>query len=77
MHWYKTFLKRILRGVLLFLLPVTLFIVILAKVVTWLQELILPIKNQLPTGSILGIGAITLTSLCLLNIDCFYCRYAR
>ena len=66
MKWYQTIIKRILSGVIFFLLPVILLLFVLGKSFVTVQKLILPLKKYLPEDNILGIGLITLISLLLI-----------
>ncbi|HTE24617.1 hypothetical protein [Flavitalea sp.] len=63
-------MKRILSGVVLFLLPMTLLVFILGKAISFIQKLILPIKMYLPFQRVLGIGMLTFISLVLIILIC-------
>lgn len=71
MKWYQSLIKRILNGVILFLLPVMLLFFILGKAISLVQKLILPIKNYLPAERVLGVGLLTLISLVLILFLCY------
>jgi len=71
MRWYKIFVKRVVSGVILFLLPVTLLLFILSKAFTFLQKLLLPVKNYLPAERVMGFGMLTFISIILIVLICF------
>lgn len=71
MKWYSVIIKRILKGVLLFLLPVMLIIVLLKKAVTLVRGIIQPLKSYLPEDRILGIGMLTLLTLLIIIGLCY------
>jgi uncharacterized membrane protein len=72
MKWYQAVLKRILKGIILFLLPVMLLLFVMQKAIAIVQQLILPIKEYLPAERILGIGLLTLISLLLILMICYF-----
>ncbi len=72
MKWYKSILNRVFKGIILFLLPVVLLIIILEKAILIIQKLIIPIKSLLPDQRILGVGILTIISLILLSLICFF-----
>ena len=71
MKWYQSLIKRILNGIILFLLPVMLLLFILGKAISIVQKLILPIKQHLPAERVLGVGLLTLISLLLILLICY------
>src|SRR6187399_2415478 len=71
MKWYQSLIKRVLNGIILFLLPVMLLLFILGKAVSIVQKLILPIKKHLPAERVLGVGLLTLISLVLILFICY------
>ena len=71
MKWYQSLIKRVLNGIILFLLPVMLLLFILGKAISIVQKLILPIKKHLPAERVLGVGLLTLISLLLILLICY------
>ena len=71
MKWYNVITKRILNGIILFLLPLTLLLFVLGKAIAVVQKLILPIKQHLPAEHVFGIGLLFLISLILILLICF------
>jgi len=71
MKWYHTITKRILNGIILFLLPLTLLLLVLGKAVSVVQKLILPVQQYLPAEHFFGIGLRGLISLLLVLFFCF------
>ena len=71
MKWYQSLIKRVLNGIILFLLPVMLLFFILGKAISLVQKLILPIKQHLPAERVLGVGLLTLISLVLILFICY------
>ena len=71
MKWYHTITKRILNGIILFLLPLTLLLLVLGKAVSVVQKLILPVQQYLPEEHFFGIGLRSLISLLLVLFFCF------
>ena len=71
MKWYQSLIKRVLNGIILFLLPVMLLLFILGKAVSIVQGLILPIKKHLPAERVFGVGMLTLISLVLILLICY------
>jgi len=71
MKWYQSLIKRVLNGIILFLLPVFLLLFILGKAITIVQKLILPIKKYLPAERVFGVGLLTLISLVLILFICY------
>jgi uncharacterized membrane protein len=71
MKWYHLFIKRILKGIVFFLVPLIVFIFILQKAMDLLRKLILPIEEHLPVKRIMGIGMITLICIIIIALICF------
>ena len=71
MKWHQKILKRILKGVFLFLLPLMILFFVLGKAISIVQAMILPIKNNLPEERILGVGMITIISVLLILLVCY------
>jgi uncharacterized membrane protein len=71
MKWYHAFFKRIFKGIILFLLPLVLFVFVLKKAVDVVQILIAPVKKHLPAERVFGIGMITLISIILILLVCY------
>src|SRR5688572_2309347 len=71
MKWYQSLIKRVLNGIILFLLPVFLLFFILGKAITLVQKLIHPIKEHLPAERVFGVGLLTLISLVLILLICY------
>ena len=71
MKWYQSVIKRVLNGIILFLLPVFLLLFILGKAISVVQKLILPVKKYLPAERVFGVGLLTLISLVLILLICY------
>jgi len=71
MKWYQAALNRIIKGIMLFLLPVMLLLFIFGKAIDIVQGIIHPIKNYLPDDTIMGVGLITLISILLILLLCY------
>jgi len=71
MKWYHAAIKRILHGIIFFLLPLILLLFVLGKAIDIVQKLILPIKKHLPAEQVLGVGMITLISILLILVICY------
>lgn len=71
MEWYQAILKRILSGVIFFLLPIILLVFILGKAISIVQKLLHPLNALLPEERVLGIGLFTLISLILILVICY------
>jgi len=71
MKWYQSLIKRVLNGIILFLLPVFLLLFILGKAISIVQKLILPIKRYLPAERVFGVGLLTLISVVLILFICY------
>ena len=71
MAWYKIFVNRILKGTVLFILPLVILVFILEKAVLIIKGIISPIKEHLPEDRILGIGMFTLVSIVIVMAVCY------
>lgn len=71
MKWYSVVLKRILKGVILFLVPVMLMLVLLKKAVILVQSIIQPLESFLPKDRFLGIGMITFLTFTIILAICY------
>jgi len=71
MDWKKVILNRVLKGILLFMVPVILLVFVFEKAVNIVQKLISPIREILPDERIFGIGIITLISLFCTFLICY------
>ncbi|HUH28932.1 hypothetical protein [Gelidibacter sp.] len=71
MKWYSVILKRILKGILLFLVPVMLLLILIKKAVVLVRGLIEPLKAVLPEERFLGIGMLTLLTLFIILTICY------
>ena len=71
MKWYSAIITRILKGIILFLLPMILLLLVFEKALKIIQALILPLKAHLPDLNILGIGFLSLVSLVLILLICY------
>ena len=75
MKWYQAILKKILRGIILFLFPLILLLFILGKALGLVKGLIQPILNRLPEERILGVGMATLVSIAFVLLICYLAGY--
>jgi uncharacterized membrane protein len=66
MTWYLKIWTLVLKGLLLFMLPLMLVIFILEKAFLIIQKLIQPILTHLPQNGFFGIGLLTLFSFFIL-----------
>jgi len=64
-------LDRILKGIILFLLPLTLLTYLLKKAIDVIAKIIDPIKDHLPDERIFGIGMVTVISIFLILVICY------
>ena len=64
-------LDRILKGIILFLLPLTLLTYLLKKGIDVIAKIIDPIKDLLPDKRIFGIGMVTVISIFLILVICY------
>jgi uncharacterized membrane protein len=71
MVWYKVFVGRILKGIVLFIFPLVVLIFILEKSVLIIKGVLSPIKNILPEERIFGIGIFTLLSIAVVMGVCY------
>lgn len=60
--------ERILRGMVLFLLPIMLLFIILEKAMGIIKKLIHPIKEHLPEAGFFGIGMVSILSFVIFFI---------
>jgi uncharacterized membrane protein len=60
--------ERILRGMVLFLLPLMLLFIILEKAIGIIKKLIHPIKEHLPEAGFFGIGMVSILSFVIFFI---------
>lgn len=60
--------ERILRGMVLFLLPIMLLFIILEKAIGIIKKLIQPIKAHLPDVGFFGIGMVSVLSVVILFV---------
>lgn len=66
MKWYLKIWTLVLKGLLLFVLPLILVVFILEKAFLIIQKLIQPIITHLPQDGVFGIGLLTIFSLFVL-----------
>jgi uncharacterized membrane protein len=66
MKWYTKLFALIVKGILFFLIPIIVLIVVIEKAFTIIRELLYPIKSHIPEDGIFGIGMISLLSIFLL-----------
>ena len=71
MKWYSAAMKRILKGIILFLLPIMLIFFLMERAFKLIRSLVQPLKSFLPEGSIFGIGILTLLSLIVILLICY------
>lgn len=71
MKWYSIALKRILRGAVLFLLPVMIMLIIIKKAAELIRGIIDPLKSFLPDHRILGIGMLTFLTIGIILAICY------
>lgn len=71
MKWYQKIVKRILNGIILFLLPIVLLLFLMEKAIELVQKIIAPIKNQLPAEHFLGIGMFTIVCVVVILLACY------
>ncbi|MCG2462320.1 hypothetical protein K8352_16280 [Flavobacteriaceae bacterium F89] len=71
MKWYSSILHRILKGIVLFLLPVMVIVFLMKKAVELVRELIEPLRSLLP-GKILGIGMLTFLAIAVILLICYF-----
>jgi uncharacterized membrane protein len=70
MKWYSIAVKRMGRGIVLFLFPVMILLFIFEKAFSIAQRIIMPLKSHLPADRILGTGMLWLLSLLLILMVC-------
>lgn len=66
MAWYFKIWTLVLKGLLLFMLPLIMVVFILEKAFSIIQKLIHPIESHLPQEGIFGIGMLSLLSIVIL-----------
>lgn len=66
MKWYTKLFALIVKGILFFLIPIIVLIVVIEKAFTIIRELLYPIKSHIPEDGIFGIGMVSLLSILLL-----------
>ena len=71
MQWYNAIMKRILSGIIFFLLPLFILVFVFQKAIDLIRRLILPFKRYLPEERVLGIGLYTLISLIVILFLCY------
>lgn len=71
MKWYSSTVKRIGKGIVLFLFPMIVLFFIFEKAISIVQKIILPIKSHLPTERIFGVGVTSILSLVFILLVCF------
>jgi len=71
MRWYKIIINRILKGIILLILPLVILVFILEKAVLIMKGIISPIREYLPEDRILGIGMLTLVSIVMVMAVCY------
>lgn len=72
MKWYSAVMKRILKGIILFLLPIMLIFFLVEKAFILIRGLIQPMKSFLPEESIFGIGMLSLLSVVAILLICYF-----
>lgn len=71
MNKLAKFLRVTIAGGILFLIPLTVVLILLAKIVQYLRGVVKPIAEQLPLTHVAGLGVVTLLSIVLLLMICF------
>lgn len=71
MKWYSIAIKRILKGLILFLVPVMLLLILLKKAAILVRSLIEPLKSMLPEERVFGIGMLTLLTVIIILTLCY------
>jgi uncharacterized membrane protein len=69
--WLPFILNRIGKGLLLFMFPIMVLVLIFEKAIVWTQSVLQPLKSQIPDERILGVGLFTLLSLLLVLSLCY------
>lgn len=67
----KDFLKSTLVRGFIFLVPVTLILVSLAKLVVWVREIIMPLAHKMPVANVAGTGIPLLMAIITILICLF------
>lgn len=60
--------ERILKGIVLFLLPIMLLFIILEKAIGLIKKIIHPLKVHLPEAGFFGIGMVSILSVVILFV---------
>jgi uncharacterized membrane protein len=71
MKWYQFVFKRIVKGIVLIILPLMLVFTLLEKAFGIIKHIVRPIEKHLPADHVMGIGMISLISIILLLCICF------
>lgn len=66
MAWYFKIWTLVLKGLLLFMLPLIMVVFILEKAFSIIQKLVHPIEAHLPQEGIFGVGMLSLLSIVIL-----------
>lgn len=66
MAWYFKIWTLVLKGLLLFILPLIMVVIIVEKAFSIIQKLVHPIVSHLPQEGIFGIGMVTLLTIVIL-----------
>lgn len=66
MKWYAKIWTVFLKGILFFLLPVILLVIVVEKALFIIQKIIYPIKSHLPEDGFFGIGLLSILSIFML-----------
>jgi uncharacterized membrane protein len=67
-----TTLRRILKGIILVILPILLVVFVFIKAKSIIQKQVLPVASQLPGEKFLGIGLISLISLVIVLLISYF-----
>lgn len=65
------FIKLTISGGLLFLIPVVVAIMVLAKAVHFLRSIVRPLAQQIPFTHVAGFGVVSILAILLLLLVCF------
>ena len=71
MKWYSLAIKRILKGLILFLVPVMLMLILLKKAAILVRGIIEPLRSFLPEDRFFGIGMLTLLTFIIILVICY------
>jgi hypothetical protein len=72
MKWYLIAIKRILKGIVTFLLPITLILFLLEKAFVLVRGLIQSIWASLPEKGLFGFGLLPLASAVVILLICYF-----